>query len=214
MNYKIEDLKDEKRFRLVYVLHYEEIADFVFENIKKSTIASRMYFFVNLIVLAIIFGVSVAGFKNEIFNFKGYIGSFFWGMLAGSIFVIPLHELMHGIAYKIKGAQKIQFGADIRQAIFYVAADKYVVGKNTFFFVALAPFLSINFAAFVVIQFATPLQLVLILFFLLFHNIMCIGDFAMVSYFINHREKELYTYDDHREKTSYIYERIKHSSAK
>ncbi len=208
MDYSIDDLKDEKRFKLVKVLKYEKIAEFVFENIKKPNIASRLYFIFNLFLLALIFGFTVAGFRNDIFRFGEFIVSFFWGLFAGSIFVIPLHELMHGLAYKIKGAPRIHFGADLRQAIFYVAADKFVVGKNKFLFVALAPFITINSAAVVLLQFASPLQLILILFFLLFHNIMCIGDFAMISFFLDNKGKELYTFDDHHEKTSYLYERI------
>jgi hypothetical protein len=37
---------------------------------------------------------------------------------------------------------------------------------------------------------------------------MCIGDFAMISFFQLKKDKELYTYDDHKEKTSYIFEKI------
>jgi hypothetical protein len=36
---------------------------------------------------------------------------------------------------------------------------------------------------------------------------MCAGDFALLSYFEFHRDKELYTFDDVRNKTSYFYYR-------
>ncbi len=38
-----------------------------------------------------------------------------------------------------------------------------------------------------------------------FHATMCAGDFAMLSYFEFHRDKELYTFDDVGKKTSYFY---------
>lgn len=208
MNYKIEDLKDTARFKLIKTLHYTGIIEFVFKNIQNKNLPSRFYTFFNLFILVIIIGLSVSGFQNDLFNFKDYIFSFLWGFLSGSIFVIPLHELIHGLAYKLKGAPKINFGADLGQAIFYVAADNFVIGKKTFFFVAIAPFVTINILALFLINFSGPSSIISILFFLLFHNIMCIGDFAMISFFVENKAKELFTYDDHKERTSYIYEAL------
>jgi hypothetical protein len=37
---------------------------------------------------------------------------------------------------------------------------------------------------------------------------MCIGDFAMISFYQQNEGKELYTWDDISIKTSYIYEKI------
>ena len=208
MQYKVEDLQDTNRFKLIRILRYQEIVEFVFENIRKTNNATRLYYFVSLLTFAFIAGLTITGFKNEIFSFKGYASSFFWGLLAGSFFIIPVHELLHGLAYKLKGAPRINMGADLKQGIFYVAADKFVIGKEKFFFVALFPFIIINIIALLLIPFTNPTQLITLFYFLFFHNMMCIGDFAMMSFFIENKGKELYTYDDHKEKTSYIYELI------
>ena len=208
MAYNVEDLQDESRFRLLKTLRYEEIVEFVFENIQKTNYSTRFYYFINALLLALIIGFSIAGFKNDLFIFGNYAKFFFFGMIAGSILVIPLHELLHGIAYKFNGAPRIDYGADLKQGIFYVAANNYVIGKKEFKIVALTPFAVINIAAFITLSFLTPHYFIMTLFFLLFHNIMCIGDFAMLSYFLRHNDKELYTYDNHKEKRSYIFEKI------
>jgi hypothetical protein len=83
----------------------------------------------------------VAGFAT---NIGAMVKQLVAGTIAGSFLVIPLHESVHGLAYKIIGAPKIHFGADLKQMIFYVAADKYPVGRKGFYFIALAPFLFIN----------------------------------------------------------------------
>ena len=208
MAYKVEDLQDESRFKLLKTLRYEEIVEFVFENIQRKNNSTRFYYFINVLILALILGFSISGFKNELFIFGHYAKFFLFGLIAGSILVIPLHELLHGIAYKFTGAPRIDYGADLRQGIFYVAANNYVIGKNEFTIVALTPFAVINIASFITLNFISPYYFVMTLFFLLFHNIMCIGDFAMLSYFLNNNSKELYTYDNHKEKRSYIFEKL------
>jgi len=208
MNLKVEDLYDESRFRLLKSLHYDEIVEFVFENIQKKNYSTRSFYFINILLFVLIIGFSISGFRNDLFIFRNYIISFLLAMIAGTFIVIPFHEILHGIAYKITGAPKIDFGADLRQGIFYVAANNYVIGRRQFTFVALTPFIAINLTAVILINFSTPYVFIGTLFFLLFHNIMCIGDFAMLSYFQHNSDKELYTFDNHQEKRSYIFEKI------
>jgi len=208
MSYKIQDLQDQSRFRLLKVLQYDDIVEFVFENIKIKNHTTSFYYFINFIVLASIIGFSVAGFRNDLFIFRHYVKFFLLGFISGSVFIIPIHEVLHGIAYKINGAPKIVFGYDLKQGIFYVAANNYVAGRKQFAIVALSPFLVINIAAFLLMSFLTPYFFIMLLFLLFFHNMMCIGDFAMLSFFRENKDKELYTYDNHKEKTSYIYEKL------
>jgi hypothetical protein len=203
-----EDLKNANHFKLVKEVKYQDILQFVLENIQKPNLASRFYYFINILVLLTIIILSYIGFRNELFGFLDFLSLFFWGFISGSILIIPFHELFHGIAYKLIGAPKISFGADFKQAIFYVAADQFVVSRKSFYIIALAPFISINLLSIFLLHLANPAQLIGILFFMLFHNIMCIGDFSMISFFLENKNKELFTYDLHKEKTSFVYEKI------
>ena len=208
MSYNTKDLQDESRFRLLKILRYEDIVEFVFENIRKPNYSTRFYYLILILLFACIVGFSVAGFRNDLFIFRQYFKFFLMGFVSGSVLIIPVHELLHGFAYKIAGAPRIDFGSDLRQGIFYVAANNYVIGRKKFAVVALMPFLVINIATLIISGFLTPYFFIMALFLLFFHNLMCIGDFAMLSFFLVNEDKELYTYDNHKEKTSYIYEKL------
>jgi hypothetical protein len=209
MNYiKSEEIQSNNDYRELHSLSYDSILSFVFENIRQKTFSSHFYLTVNFIYLALIIVISIEGFVSGSFKLSPFLSYIFWGFLAGSFLVIPFHEMFHGLAYKFLGAPKIHFGADMKQMLFYVAADKYVVGRKEFYIVALAPFLCINFITIILTFFLNPYWTLLAFTFLLLHNIMCIGDFAMISYFQQNSERELYTFDDHKNRMSYIYEKI------
>ena len=205
-----EEIITGENLRVIKQISYDNIIGFVFENIKRKSFPSYFYFGFNIITLFFLMTSGIiyfSGIENSLREFMLY---FFSGLIGGSFLVIPLHELFHAIAYKLAGAPSITFGMDLRQMIFYVTADRYVTGRKKFYFVALAPFVSINLVIiFLLVQYPGTENLVAGICFLLFHNIMCIGDFAMISFFYHHREKELCTFDIVENKQSYICERIK-----
>jgi len=106
------------------------------------------------------------------------------------------------------GAKKIRFGADLKQMIFYATAEDFVGGKSEFTIVALAPFVVINFISLFTAVFIFPQNWIFFLSLLLFHNVMCIGDFSMLSFFERHNDKEVYTFDDLKTMTAWFYEKI------
>jgi len=207
--YTAEQVETSPTFRPLNKLSYDSILPFVWMNIRENNFASRFYLFINVLYLVFLAGISLTGFLIHGFHTGPYFSYLIWGTLAGSFAVVPVHEALHGLAYKLIGAPRIHFGADMRQMLFYVAADRYVVGRNDFYFIALAPFIGINVIAFIIAFFLSGYWHIFFVAFLLFHNIMCIGDFAMISYFMKYPGKELYTFDDHKNRTSYIYERVR-----
>ena len=203
-----EELQNENEYRMLKSLRYDEILSFVFDNIRQKTFSSRFYLVINFFYLFLLIGLSIAGFIYQEYRLSSYILYISGGILAGSFLVIPIHEALHGLAYKMIGAPRIHYGADLRQMLFFVAADRYVIGRKGFYLVALTPFIVINSLSILALFFLHPYWLVAGLAFLLLHNIMCIGDFSMVSYFELNPGRELYTYDDHKIRTSYIFEKI------
>ncbi len=209
MKFKDPDyIENSENFRMIHKLQYDEILGFVFRNIRKKTFSSRFYFAFNILTFILIIYFLISGFQNNTLTLKEFGLQFLIGMFAGSFLVIPFHEGFHGLAYKLAGATKIQFGADMKQMIFYVTAHRYVLNRKGFYFLAYTPFVMINLIA-ISLYFLFPgLEIHTLLFFLLFHNVMCIGDLAMVSFYETHPQSELYTFDDVPNRTSYIYERI------
>lgn len=203
-----DHIQNSPSFRKLTELKYDHIIGFVFDHIKKPTFSSRFYFAINGLTLFLILYFLFYGLRTDTLGLGEFMKHFISGLFAGSILVIPFHEGFHGLAFKLAGAPKIHFGADFKQMIFYVTAHNYVIGRSQFYLIALAPFVMINLI--VIILFLTTgfvaLQTMLVLLF--FHNIMCIGDFAMISFYQQNPDKELYTWDDISIKTSYIYEKL------
>lgn len=204
----VEDLLSSGKYNILKTLKYQDIIDFVFENIRLKNAATRWYFGYNLLSLISLAGFIIYSHNVAEIPFKLIFKFLFRGFITGSFFIIPVHELIHALSYLVQGAPKIHFGADLKQMIFYVSSDKYVIGRKGFYGVAFSPFVSINLFAVVMIFFSGLPWIIFLVSFLFFHNIMCIGDFAMVSFYIKHKDKELYTFDDHKERTSYIFEKM------
>jgi hypothetical protein len=126
------------------------------------------------------------------------------GILSGSILVIIPHELLHGLAYRLLGARRIKFGADLQQFIFYVTADQFPISRMELIFLAITPFTVINLVLITIAAMWAPHFTLFLSSLLLSHNMMCIGDFAVISYALGQKGK-LFTYDDLEEKRSYFY---------
>ncbi len=208
-NLSVEDVRNNPEFVLIKELRFNEILMFVLENIRLINAYSIFYLFYNLIFISFLAGIAAFGFMEETLSFKPFLSCMGWGFLAGSILIIPFHEGFHALAFLMIGARSIKFGVDLKQMIFYATAENFVAGRKDFILVAMAPFLIINlFSMPFVIYGGIELRLFMVVMLLL-HNIMCIGDFAMLSFYRRFKEKEIYTFDDLETRTAWFYERVK-----
>jgi hypothetical protein len=119
--------------------------------------------------------------------------------------LVPFHELIHGLAYKLAGAKNTSYDANLRKFYFLAIADKFVTGKQEFKFIALAPFMIISLTL-LMISFLTGEPWKIVLFTtLLIHSIACSGDFALLSYFEFNKKMNVVTYDDKENKVSFFF---------
>ena len=199
-----ETLERENGFRKILELDFSEMIPFVLSNIRKTGIIPLLYMSINMIFLIFIILYAVWSAKTGSLN----AGKIFWqilaGVLAGSVLVIPPHELLHGLAYRLLGASKIKFGVDLQQFIFYVTADRFPISKGELAFLAMTPFVLINVLIIVLTATWASQFTLFSASLLLCHNIMCIGDFAIINYAIG-QKGELFTYDDIGIKKSYFF---------
>ena len=205
MRHTVEQIKKDSRFQLLDKLHYDDIVEFATEYVRKRT--RSMFFY--LVLIIIFFILQWSAFLYGIFakdmNTISLLKQFLYGLIISLTIVIPFHELIHALGYFLLGARKIRFGAVLKHFAFYAAADDFVANRNAFIFLALSPFVIVsllNIAGFVFVQGYASYTYISVLFF---HATMCAGDFAMLSYFEFHRDKELYTFDDVGKKISYFY---------
>ncbi len=203
----VETLQSDPAFHLVYELGFQDMVPFVLTQIKRRGIFSWLYAAVNLAMLAFIILFSLKGLLDHSLGWKSLLFQTVLGAVAGSILVIPFHELIHGLTYRILGARKIIFGADLKQFIFFVTANRHPVSGSEVYLLALSPFVIINLVSVAATITLSPRWALCTGAFLLCHNIMCIGDFA-ISNFVSKASGRVYTYDEPENKMSYFFEEL------
>lgn len=209
MQPSISDLSDETRFRLLKKINHKEIVHFVIENMRSLNGPMVFYYLFNLLILLLVVYFGFISIYNGYFGWLTLLTHFLAGIFFGMIVVIPFHELLHGLAYKIAGASKVKYGACFKQMIFYAAAPGFVAGKRQFSLVALLPFVTLNLvfiAGFILLE---PAWKWASLIALLSHSSLCIGDFALMNFFAGRKNSEIFTFDDTEEETAYFYETVK-----
>lgn len=206
MALQVEDLDDQKRFRLFLTIPYKNLIQFVFEYLKKKSGLTFLFWFLCLFFLAIslIIRIKVAGYFPGTHIFYHSV----IGMIILPIICIPVHEFLHVIPYYFSGAKNIRIGMDLKQYLFYVSAHRHVASPLQFRIVALTPFLVISAGLMLLILVLPGLWKWSLSLFLFVHATMCAGDFALLNlYFLNH-DKKIYTWDDVDKKEAYFYEEI------
>jgi len=203
----VKELQNDPSFRQILELDFGDMIPFVLSNIKRRGISSFFYAFVNIGSLVAIVLFLVLELAESHLSWISILKQFGAGVFTGSILVIPVHEFLHGMAFRILGSRKITYGADMQQLIFFVTADRFPVSGRELLFLAMTPFLVINTITIIIVVVWLPQMILFTAFFLISHNIMCIGDFAVVNYVLLHGKK-IYTFDDVLGKKSYFYEEM------
>ena len=207
MNHTVEQIKSDPAYKLLDQLHYEDVVEFATEYLRKRTRIIAFFFLAVLAYFIFLWTAFAYGVAVRDMNWVSLLKQFLYGLIISLTVVIPVHELIHAIGYVLLGARKIRFGAVLKHFAFYAVADDFVAGRAGFIFLALSPFVVVsllNLAGFIFVHGYASYTYISVMFF---HATMCAGDFAMLSYFEFHRDKELYTFDDVRNKTSYFYYR-------
>ena len=203
----VEELQQHPGYEHWMSLSHHEILPFVQDEFGRQGGLTRFYLLLNLALLLfmVLFG---AWQVNQGMATAGMvILNSILGLALTLSLLVPVHEAIHGLAYKLVGAPAVQYGSDIRKFIFYAMADHFVIGFSRFVVVALAPFLVINFFTALSIFYVSLNYQWILLGVLLMHTGACAGDFAMLSFFLRHRGEGLLTYDDVSNQRSYFYRR-------
>ena len=207
MKVKPEELQ-ENGYILLDHLNHKELVPFIQTYIRKWTKFSVIYYCFNLMIGGLTGYLLVADFNSENYSFLTKFSNLSLG-LALALLLVPLHEYIHVIAYKINGATNTSYDAKLKKFYFIALADKFVANKREFQIVALAPFLIISIILIGIIFLVNENWRLSIMATLLAHTAMCSGDFGLLSYFAYHSDKDIVTYDVVENNISYFYGRQK-----
>jgi len=205
-NPTIEELQNPDRFEVIAELSHDNIKSFVLDQLArggKITVAFMIYQ-----TLMVILGVFLIT-KSIILTVHNTPEKLYF-VIAALLFcftaLIPIHELLHGIAIKFTGAPKVNYGAYFRKFIFYAEADGYVIDRIQFTWIALTPLLVVKLLTLILslVFWNTP-WLYFSLSVMAIHSLFCAGDIGLLSIFYRNKNDVIYTFDVREEKKSYYY---------
>ncbi len=205
-NPSIEELQYSDGYEQVYELKHNQVKDFVLNHLAKGGKFVKWYMFYQiLMVLAGLFCLT----WTIVLAIRGNLQPLFY--LFGAIifsftFLILIHELLHALAFKLTGAPKVSIGGYLKKFIFYAEADRHVLNRNQFTFVALTPLTIIKLTtlAGIILSAGHP-AVYFWIFIMSTHSLFCAGDIGMLDYYYQFRNSELFIFDMKEEKSSYFY---------
>ena len=202
MNIKISEL-NYNNYSLKDKLTHSELPKFLNEKLK---LGKKWFFYFYMILLISPLGIiSYTITKNLITKELSVINCLiylFLGILIAIIF-IPIHELIHYIAYKISGANSVSFFSNFKKFYFATIADKFVTNLSEFTFIALLPFSIVLAGTLILFPFLTLEFQLTSMIFLFVHNIFCSGDFTLLNYMASN--KGMVTYDNKEKGETYFF---------
>ena len=206
-----EQIQHSPGYRLIARISHDNIKSFLLEQFSGGSRLAKRYMIYQTIMGAVLAGLlaySIVSF------FKGSKQELEWlsiALLISFTVLVILHELLHAIAFLITGVRNISFGADFWRFIFYVQADREVIQKRQFRFVALTPFIIVTIITAVGTLWSiwqnSP-AIILWLSIMAIHSFFCAGDYGLLCLYQNHPGKEIVTFDLKDERCSYFYEKI------
>mgnify|MGYP004702307755 CR=1 FL=1 len=205
-NPTIEELKNSDKYELVYELKHHQVKDFVISQISKGSRLIQVFMIYQFIMIFIgLFFVT----RPVVLSFGGNLQPLLYLLIAlvfSFSILILIHEMLHALAFKITGAPRVSIGSYLKKLIFYAQADRHVLNKRQFVFVALVPFIVVKLTTFAGVAFSWNHPAAYFwIFIMCAHSLFCAGDIAMLDYLYKFSDSELYTFDVKEEKISYFY---------
>lgn len=179
------------RFEILESIRHEQLIPFVLQYFfERTSWVTRLH---HAMSVASALALLVAGFQR--FTLLGFLAQFGAGMAVMLVFVLPVHEAVHAIAYWLCGGREIRWSFSWKMLAAYVVANNFVADRRTFFFVALAPFVVITPAA-IALAVLDSGRAIVWLTVLLWHTAGVSGDWALLNYYWLNRRREIYTFDE------------------
>lgn len=199
----IEELEDGSVYDKVLTLNYGEIAPFVISNLTRFSLPMAMVWICASLSLLL----SAWFWPGLIYpsDDPQVIRGLFTGLVFIPLLLIPVHEGLHLIPFRLAGARDIRLGVDLRQGIFYVTAHRFVAGRRLFTLVGLTPFLTITSGIIIAMAFCPSWWKWVLAISLMVHTTMCAGDAALLGFIGRFRKRGVYTWDDADSKEAYFY---------
>lgn len=190
---------------LLTTLSHSDFKGFAKEVFKLKSRIKTLFWVVTLLSMAILGAVlSYSITRGFTMGDWSYLWQFLAALLANFTIIMVLHEALHGLAYKLQGAKKVYFGAELKKLTVYAASDEEIFDGRAFNFVAWLPFAIIS-PLLILGALLAPDYLLFFGTAFAVHSFMCQGDFGLILYMKQYPPGQFLTYDSRSKKESYFY---------
>lgn len=189
----------------IATISHHDIKSFLQESLQKKG-SYKTGYYIAIIISGFAF-CGLCGYTLGKFIFDKQIGGLVQvivGMVFSLTALVVIHELIHGVAYKMNGARRVYYGGNIRKFVFYAAAHLQVFNVRQFTRIALAPFITVSIMGIMLI-FIFPDYTTFLLSVLSIHTFFCGGDFLFLHFMSQYDSKKLHTHDDRDKAETYFY---------
>lgn len=186
-------------------LAIDDLVPFLQKALKIKNIYSYGYNGFTALSFGILIYVIFSQYSYDGFIDIGYgVSMASYGMLI-AILLIPVHEWIHGMAYKLAGAKTVKYEANWRKLYFVATAHHFVTSYKWFKIVALAPFTVVAVISSIASVILPGHYKIPALALLFVHTIFCSGDFGLLTYMKSIKGEDPVTFDDLDNRISYFY---------
>ena len=187
-----EDLGDAGRFEPLGVLDHADLAPAVNGWLRRSPAVLALYAAANAVALAVA-AWAVARSGAPVLEGASRVCV---GAVAAYVVLVPVHEAVHALAYRLAGARGVAVSYRWRTLTAFCAADRFVTGGAAFAGVCAAPFVVLNPALVALVAAVPPAWAPVAAGALVLHVGACSGDAGMLALLWSHRPDRVWTYDD------------------
>ncbi|MGL6198076.1 MAG: DUF3267 domain-containing protein [Lachnospiraceae bacterium] len=110
-------------------------------------------------------------------------------LCAGIVFILLLHELVHGFFFKVYSKGKVRYG--FKRFYAYACSPDYYFRKNEYIIIGLAPFIILNLLMVLMLLFVKGALFYVLYIILAVHFVGCIGDLYVVIKLIKYKPETL-----------------------
>lgn len=200
-----EDL-ERRGFSLVERWSVTEVLQFIRREMKHSSWPMYLFNFYGMLLVA--WGVYFAWQMQDLGGrwFVDLVLPLLLGLFGMVVLIIP-HELLHGLGFRIVGARRLRYGANWRMLVFHASAPGYIMSKGAMTLVALLPMIVLNTCLTFSMIFAEEWFWWVFYGALLMHTQGCLGDMAMVNFFVRQPRGSDWITVDSEETTDFFFAR-------
>jgi Putative zincin peptidase len=209
----IEELHNPNFFSLVESFKIDEMMLFLMKELgrkpavfpkSRAPITRKMIRIVLLSLIGAFLGYFIG---SQMGKLKIPFIQILWALGFMILVLLPIHEGIHAIVFKLLGAKKVGFGWTPKTLMVYAYSQKFVMTLKENAIVAIMPFLLISIALLSAIW-AIPNYKILFISSMILHTYGCLGDFILINYYLKNRDRQMFTYDDlEGENMTYFFEK-------